>query len=146
MLLDRFVLGDVIGAGGAAKVYRADDRALDRVVAVKLLDDSIARSADPGGRERFLHEAKSAARIQHPNLVTVFDAGEDAGELFLVMEYIDGLTLAEVIAARAPLAVDEAVSIATQILGGLAAVHQQGTIHRDIKPANVLVDSGDVCG
>jgi serine/threonine-protein kinase len=121
-------------------VYRADDRALDRVVAVKLLDDAIARSADPAGRDRFLTEAKSAARFQHPNLVTVFDAGEDAGELFLVMEYVDGRTLADVIAERAPLPVAEAVSIAVQVLAGLGAVHANGTIHRDIKPANVLLD------
>ena len=141
MLLDRYALNEVVGAGGAAKVYRADDRTLDRVVAVKLLDDAIARSADPGGRDRFLHEAKSAARFQHPNLVMVYDAGEDAGDLFLVMEYVEGRTLADLIAERAPLPVGEAVSIATQILRGLAAVHTHGTIHRDIKPANVLVDA-----
>ena len=140
MLRDRYALDEVIGAGGAARVYRAEDRALDRVVAVKLLDDAIARSADPAGRDRFLTEAKSAARFQHPNLVTVFDAGEDAGELFLVMEYVDGRTLADVIAERAPLPVDEAVSIAVQVLGGLGAVHANGTIHRDVKPANVLLD------
>jgi tRNA A-37 threonylcarbamoyl transferase component Bud32 len=140
VLRDRYALDELIGAGGAAKVYRAEDRALDRVVAVKLLDDAIARSADPAGRDRFLTEAKSAARFQHPNLVAVFDAGEDAGELFLVMEYVDGRTLADVIAQRAPLPVDEAVSIAVQVLGGLAAVHANGTIHRDVKPANVLLD------
>jgi serine/threonine protein kinase len=140
VLLERYALDEVIGAGGAAKVFRADDRALDRVVAVKVLDDAIARSADPGGRERFLHEARSAARFQHPNLVTVYDAGEDGGELFLVMEYVDGRSLADVIAERAPMPVDESVSIASQILGGLAAVHAHGTIHRDVKPANVLVD------
>lgn len=141
VLSDRYVLDEVIGAGGAATVYRGVDRALDRPVAVKLLAGGVARSADPGGRHRFLQEATSAARFQHPNLVTVYDAGDDGGDLFLVMEYVAGRTLADVIAERAPLPVGEATSIATQILRGLAAVHEHGTIHRDVKPANVLVGS-----
>ena len=140
VLMDRYVLSEVIGAGGAAKVYRATDRGLDRQVAVKLLDDSVARSADPGGRDRFVHEARSAARFDHPHLVTVYDAGEDDGDLFLVMELVDGRTLADVIAERGPLPVDESVSVAMQILDGLATVHAMGTIHRDIKPSNVLID------
>jgi serine/threonine-protein kinase len=78
--------------------------------------------------------------LHHPHLVTIYDAGEDAGELFLVMELVDGESLAALIARRAPLAVDEAVSIAVQLLDGLSAVHADGVIHRDIKPANVLVD------
>ena len=145
VLLDRYALDEVIGTGGAASVYRAVDRTLDRVVAVKLLDDGVARTADPQGRDRFLHEATAAAHFQHPNLVTVYDAGEDDGDLFLVMEYVEGRTLADVIAEQAPLPVDEATSIATQMLRGLAAVHAHGTIHRDVKPANVLVgDDGRV--
>ena len=140
LLADRYELGEVVGAGGVARVHRALDHHLQRDVAVKVLDDDQARSADPAGRDRFLREARSAARLQHPHLVTVYDAGEDAGELFLVMELIDGESLAALIARRAPLPVDEAVSIAVQILDGLSAVHADGVIHRDIKPANVLVD------
>ncbi len=140
VLIDRYELGDLIGAGGAASVHRATDRRLRRRVAVKLLDDSAARSADRGARPFFLHEARSAARIEHPHLVTIYDAGEDDGDLFLVMQYVDGPSLAEVITRDAPLPAERVVALAVQILEGLAAVHADGTIHRDIKPANVLLD------
>jgi eukaryotic-like serine/threonine-protein kinase len=141
LLADRYELCEVVGAGGVARVHRAVDRHLERDVAVKVLDDEQARSADPSGRDRFLREARSAARLQHPHLVTIYDAGEDAGELFLVMELVDGQSLAALIGQRAPLPVDEAVSIAVQILDGLSAVHADGVIHRDVKPSNVLVDA-----
>lgn len=145
LLRDRYDVAESIGAGGAARVHLATDRVLGRRVAVKVLDDSVARSADPAGRARFLAEARIAATIAHPNLVAIYDAGEDDGELFLVMEYVEGATLAEVLARRGPLPVDEAVSIAAQTLDGLAAVHRHGTIHRDVKPANILVgDDGRV--
>jgi serine/threonine protein kinase len=140
LLADRYELGEVVGAGGVARVHRAVDHHLEREVAVKVLDDDRARSADPSGRDRFLREARSAARLHHPHLVTVFDAGEDAGQLFLVMELVDGQSLAVLIAERAPLPIEEAVSIACQILDGLSAVHADGVVHRDVKPANVLVD------
>jgi serine/threonine-protein kinase len=140
LLSDRYELREVVGAGGVARVHRAVDHHLERDVAVKVLDDQQARSADPSGRDRFLREARSAARLQHPHLVTVYDAGEDAGELFLVMELVDGQSLAALIGQRAPLPIDEAVSIAVQILDGLSAVHADGVIHRDVKPSNVLVD------
>jgi serine/threonine protein kinase len=140
LLADRYELREIVGAGGVARVHRAVDRHLERDVAIKVLDDEQARSADPSGRDRFLREARSAARLQHPHLVTIYDAGEDDGELFLVMELVDGQSLAALIGQRAPLPVDEAVSIAIQILDGLSAVHADGLIHRDVKPANVLVD------
>lgn len=140
LLADRYELREVVGAGGVARVHRAIDHHLERNVAIKVLDDQQARSADPSGRDRFLREARSAARLQHPHLVTVYDAGEDAGELFLVMELVDGQSLAAIIGQRAPLPVDEAVAIAVQILDGLSAVHADGVIHRDVKPSNVLVD------
>jgi serine/threonine-protein kinase len=140
LLADRYELREVVGAGGVARVHRAVDHHLERDVAIKVLDDQQARSADPSGRDRFLREARSAARLQHPHLVTVYDAGEDAGELFLVMELVDGQSLAAIIGQRAPLPVDEAVAIAVQILDGLSAVHADGVIHRDVKPSNVLVD------
>jgi hypothetical protein len=139
-LADRYELREIVGAGGVARVHRAVDRHLERDVAIKVLDDEQARSADPSGRDRFLREARSAARLQHPHLVTIYDAGEDDGQLFLVMELVDGQSLAALIGQRAPLPVDEAVSIAIQILDGLSAVHADGLIHRDVKPANVLVD------
>jgi eukaryotic-like serine/threonine-protein kinase len=145
LLRDRYAVGELIGSGGAARVHLATDRVLGRRVAVKVLDDSVARSADPAGRARFLAEVRTAATVAHPNLVAIYDAGEDNGELFLVMEYVEGVTLAELLARRTPLPVDEAVSIAAQTLDGLAAVHRHGTIHRDVKPANILVgDDGRV--
>jgi eukaryotic-like serine/threonine-protein kinase len=141
----RYELHHAIGAGGAATVYRGTDRQLHRDVAVKLLNDVAARSADPGGRERFLREARTGAAVHHHNLVDIYDAGEDNGVLYLVMELVQGSSLATLIADRAPLPVDEAVGIATEILGGLSALHATGTIHRDVKPANVLVDeTGEV--
>ena len=140
LLADRYELREVVGAGGVARVHRAVDHHLERDVAVKVLDDERARYADPSGRDRFLREARSAARLHNPHLVTIYDAGEDAGELFLVMELVDGQSLAALIAHRAPLPVDEAVSISIQVLEGLSAVHADGVIHRDVKPANVLVD------
>jgi serine/threonine protein kinase len=140
LLADRYELAEVIGAGGAAQVYRATDRHLDRAVAVKVLDDAAAKSADPAARERFLWEARTAAGLDHPNVVTVFDAGTDSGALFLVMELVSGCTLAEHIARHAPLLPDDALDIVRQIAGALAAAHARGIVHRDIKPANVLID------
>src|SRR4029453_4926662 len=102
LLADRYELREVVGAGGVARVHRAIDHHLERDVAIKLLDDAQARSADPSGRDRFLREARSAARLHHPHLVTVYDAGEDAGELFLVMELVDGESLAAIIDERGP--------------------------------------------
>src|SRR4029079_3040189 len=105
LLADRYELGEGVGAGGVARVHRALDHHLQRDVAVKVLDDDQARSADPAGRDRFLREARSAARCHHPQLLSLYDAGEDAGELFLVMELIDGESLPPLIARRAPMAV-----------------------------------------
>ena len=141
-LLDgRYEIGDHIASGGAASVHRARDTRLQRDVAIKLLSDQAAKSADPAGRDRFVRESHTAAQLHHPHLVTVFDAGEADGQLYMVMELVDGTTLAQIIAERAPLPADEAADIARQVLEGLAAVHERGVVHRDVKPANVLVDA-----
>lgn len=99
LLSGRYRIGDPIGAGGSARVFRGMDERLGRAVAVKLLDDEAARSADPAARQRFENEARAGARFVHPNAVTVFDAGSDQGRLFLVMELLSGGSLAERLAA-----------------------------------------------
>lgn len=144
-LAGRYNLQHQLATGGTARVYVATDEVLGRQVAVKLLDSELAESSDPAGRERFLREGRTAAQFVHPNAVMVLDAGEDDGELFLVLELVEGPTLAQHLRAQGALPVDECVRIAGQLLGVLAAAHEQGVVHRDVKPANVLLTpTGDV--
>lgn len=145
ILLDRYELGELIGTGGTARVYLAHDRTLQRQVAVKVLDSQVAESADPAAHRRFLREGRSSARFSHPHAVATYDAGDDGGRLFIVMEHVDGSSLAHRIANGAPLPEPEIVRVGTQLLSALAAAHEVGLIHRDVKPANVLLDpSGTV--
>jgi len=125
-----------------ALVYAAHDDRLDRPVAVKVLADNLATHADI--RERFVREAQIAAGLSHPNVVDVYDAGED-GTPYIVMELIDGPTLAEELRRRGRLPVEEATAVAAQVADGLAYAHAQGIVHRDIKPENlILVRGGEV--
>ena len=145
VLLGRYEIGDLIGAGGSARVYRARDRLLGRIVAVKLLDADAAQSSDPAAHERFLREAQTSAGFAHRHSVATFDAGDADGHLFLVMEFVDGVSLAQRIASDAPMAESEVVRIAGQVLEALGAAHTSGLVHRDVKPANILLDAvGDV--
>jgi serine/threonine protein kinase len=118
------------------EVRAAWDHRLDRPVAVKLLRTDVARQ--PGVRTRFEHEARTAARLIHPNVVTVFDTGEEGATAFLVMEQLSGRTLADDLAAG-PLPADTVRSLGLQVLDALAAAHHMGLVHRDIKPSNLLV-------
>jgi tRNA A-37 threonylcarbamoyl transferase component Bud32/Skp family chaperone for outer membrane proteins len=139
----RYQLGSLLGAGGMARVYRASDRVLERQVAVKVLSPPYVQ--DPSFVERFRREARSAARLSHPNIVAVFDSGSDAGEHYLVMEYVAGQSLAELLARQGRLAPRRAAELAMEVCAALAAAHAQGLVHRDVKPANVLVgDDGRV--
>jgi tRNA A-37 threonylcarbamoyl transferase component Bud32 len=133
----RYQLGSLLGAGGMARVYLATDRVLERQVAVKVLSPSDAQ--DPVFVERFRREARAAARLSHPNIVAVFDSGSDADQPYLVMEYVPGQSLAQLLARQGRLAPRRAVELAIQVCAALAAAHAQGLVHRDIKPANVLV-------
>jgi serine/threonine-protein kinase len=137
-LLDgRYRIEDRIARGGMATVYTAVDTRLDRVVALKIMHDGLG--SDEDFAERFVHEARAAARLNHPHVVAVFDQGEDDGTVYLVMEYVPGHTLRDVIRAEAPLPPRRALGLLDQILTALAAAHDAGLVHRDVKPENVLI-------
>jgi eukaryotic-like serine/threonine-protein kinase len=138
VLSGRYRLESKLGSGGMSTVYLALDEVLDRPVAVKLLHREISEEADQ--LERFRREARAAARLSHPNLVGVIDAGEDDGRPYIVFEYIDGRTLKRRIQEEGPLPVDEAVAYAIEIGRGLTAAHARKLVHRDVKPQNVLID------
>jgi serine/threonine protein kinase len=133
----RYRTEEVLGRGGMAAVYSARDGELDRLVAVKVLAEHLADT--PGFRERFLREAKLAAQLSHPNIVQVFDVGEEDGLPFIVMECVEGSTLADEAKQRGPLNAAEVVDLALQICGGLEHAHAAGLVHRDIKPQNLLL-------
>src|ERR1700758_2418263 len=134
---NRYELTHLIARGGMAQVYRARDRQLDRPVALKVLfpELSVARSFV----ERFRREAQAAANLSHPNIVPVFDWGEDMGTYYIVMEYVDGRALSSILRTAGPLHPDRAAEIAADVAAALAYAHRHGVIHRDVKPGNVLI-------
>jgi serine/threonine-protein kinase len=136
--LGDYEIVSVVGEGGMGIVYRARQQALDRDVALKVIRDEIA--GEPEFRERFMREAKLAASVDHPHVVTVYDVGDEDGRLFLAMQWIDGIDLREQLDKSGRLSPKRAVSIGTQLAGALDAVHGvSGLVHRDVKPANVLL-------
>jgi eukaryotic-like serine/threonine-protein kinase len=138
VLSGRYRLESKLGSGGMSTVYLAVDEVLDRQVAIKLLHREISEEADQ--LERFRREARAAARLSHPNLVGVIDAGEDDGRPYIVFEYIPGRTLKRRIQEEGRLPIDEAVAYAIEIGRGLTAAHARKLVHRDVKPQNVLID------
>ena len=133
----RYALQQSIGKGGMAEVFLAQDQLLDRPVAVKRL--AAEHAADPSFVERFRREAQAAAKLTHPNIVGVYDYFEEGGEYFIVQEYIDGRSLAELLRAEGRLHPDRAADIAADVAAGLGAAHREGMVHRDVKAGNVLV-------
>jgi beta-lactam-binding protein with PASTA domain/predicted Ser/Thr protein kinase len=135
----RYRIERKLGAGGMANVYLAEDQELGRRVAIKILNDRHAN--DEQFVERFRREAKNAAALSHPNIVSIYDRGEAEGTYYIAMEYLDGRSLKELIVGRGPAPVNVAVEYARQILSALRFAHRHGIVHRDIKPHNVLVDN-----
>ncbi len=135
--IDKYELIRRLGHGGMGTVYLARDPDLDRLVAIKVLRDPLY---DEELLERFLREARSAAKLRHENLITIYDIGQHEHQPFMAMEYVDGTTLAAVIAERQPLPLAEKLSYVEQICAGLHYAHCEGIIHRDVKPANLMLD------
>ncbi|MFM9124689.1 MAG: serine/threonine-protein kinase, partial [Actinomycetota bacterium] len=141
--------GDVLGgcrlereaaSGGMGVVWEATQIALGRRVAVKVIAPALA--GDPEFRERFVREARLTASVHHPNIVDVYDAGEQDGVLYIVMRFVDGVDLRTVLREQAPLDPQRAVRICEQVAGALDAAHRAGLIHRDVTPSNILLSAG----
>lgn len=139
LVLGKYIILDKLGEGGMGQVFKARHRYMDRVVALKTLPGTLADT--PEAVARFQREARAAARLDHPNIVTAFDADECDGVPFLAMELVEGTDLALRVRQKGPLSVEQAVDAVRQAAEGLACAHTQGIIHRDIKPSNLLLDN-----
>ena len=143
IIAGRYIIKELIGQGGMADVYLAEDKILERVVAIKLLRSSL--TGDPVYITRFHREASAAAALSHKNIVQIYDVGEEDDNYYIVMEYVPGQTLKELIYKRGALHYVEAIDIMKQVVSATAKAHSMGVIHRDLKPQNILVtDSGVV--
>lgn len=137
LLNDRYRLHKPLGSGGMAVVYKAVDEMLERAVAIKILREDYAK--DSAFRERFRQEAKSAANLSHPNIVTVHDFGLNADQVFIVIEYIDGTDLKTLIRRNGQFTIEETLDLMTQACAGIGYAHRAGLVHCDVKPHNMLV-------
>ncbi len=142
VLGNRYEILSEVGSGGMAKVYRAKDRYLQRVVAIKLLKEEFREDSD--FLKRFDTEAQAAASLTHPNIVQIFDVGVDNNRYYIVMEFVDGITLKEYIERKGSLDWKETIDISIQIASGLSKAHSRNIIHRDIKPTNIIMTSEGV--
>lgn len=137
MLQNRYEIIERIGSGGMADVYKAKDKRLNRFVAIKVLKHEF--SSDDDFVRKFRAEAQSAAGLSHPNIVGVYDVGDENGIYFIIMELIEGITLKNYIEMKGKLSIREALNISVQIASGLSAAHEKRIIHRDIKPQNIII-------
>jgi len=144
LLSGRYELGDRLGSGGMSNVYRATDLTLERTVAVKILAEHL--SDDERFVARFRREALAVAKLIHPNIVQVYDTGIDAGRHYIVMEYVEGRSGAQILQRQGPLDAETTAEIGVQACAGLDYAHRRGIIHRDVKPGNLMIVGGPVGG
>ena len=137
ILGNRYRLESALGTGGMAVVYKAHDTTLERQVAIKLLRQRFSR--DPAFRDRFHQEAKAAANLSHSNVVTVYDFGLDDNRLYIVMEYVPGTNLKDMIKERGNFSIDDTMNLLSQACFGIGYAHRSGLVHCDVKPHNMLV-------
>jgi predicted Ser/Thr protein kinase len=137
--LGRYEILAELGQGAMGVVYKAVDPVIDRTVAIKTINLNLPKDELAAFEERFYREAKSAGRLNHPNIVTIYDAGEADRVAYIAMEFLEGRELREIVASGEPLPLERVIDIATQVADGLAFAHEHGIIHRDIKPANIMV-------
>ena len=139
ILTGRYEILSKVGAGGMSDVYKAQDHILDRIVAIKVMKAEF--SEDVNFVTKFRSEAKSAAGLEHPNIVNIYDVGSENGLHFIVMEYVEGITLKTYVEKKGQLSFKEATSIAIQVARGIEAAHSKEIIHRDIKPQNIIIST-----
>jgi eukaryotic-like serine/threonine-protein kinase len=144
VLSDRYEIGDRLGAGGMSSVHKATDLILERTVAVKILAEHL--SDDDRFVARFRREALAVAKLIHPNIVQVYDTGIDDGRHYIVMEYVEGRSGAQILQRQGPLDAETTAEIGTQACAGLDYAHRRGIIHRDVKPGNLMIVGGPVGG